>query len=173
MPETFARAVHEETDGNPFFVEEVLGHLVDRGTLHRTADGWEVPAALDDLGAPDGVRDLVRRRASSLSAEAQRLLGVAALMGREFDLDVVADVADVKVDEVLDAFEQAVAVGLIAEIPDAAGRYRFGHALSRRALEESSERGPARPPAPTDRRSPRTPPARTISRCLHITSSKR
>ena len=137
IPATFARAVHEETDGNPFFVEEVLGHLVDRGSVRRADDGWEVPAALGDLAAPDGVRELVRRRATGLTEGAQRLLAVAALMGREFDLDIVADVADVKEDEVLDAFEEAASVGLVAEIPDAVGRYRFGHALIRLALEES------------------------------------
>ena len=137
IPATFARAVHEETDGNPFFVEEVLEHLVDRGSVRRADNGWEVPAALGDLAAPDGVRELVRRRATGLTEGAQRLLAVAALMGREFDLDIVADVADVKEDEVLDAFEEAAAVGLVAEIPGGAGRYRFGHALIRLALEES------------------------------------
>ena len=154
-------AVHEETDGNPFFVEEVLGHLVDRGSVHRSrrrlggACGARRPRRLPTAcvtscgGGPAG-----------LTEGAQRLLAVAALMGREFDLDVVADVADVKEDEVLDAFEEAAAVGLVAEMPDAAGRYRFGHALIRLALEESTSAARRARLAPADRRGPRTSPAR-------------
>ena len=137
VPNAFARAVFAETNGNPFFVNEVLGHLTDRGVVQRRGDTWDVPAALEELGVPEGVRELVRGRAQHLTEGAQGLLAVAALTGREFDLDVVVAVAATKEDEALDGLDEAVAIGMIEEVPGVAGRYRFGHALIRTALEES------------------------------------
>jgi hypothetical protein len=125
-----ARTVHAETDGNAFFVGEVLRHLVEIGAVRRHDDRWVV----SDTGieVPEGVRDVVGRRVSRLSPDANIVLSVAAVVGREGDLDVVAEVVDLPDATVLDAFDEGVRARLLEET--GADRYRFAHALVRTTL---------------------------------------
>lgn len=125
-----ARVVHAETDGNAFFVGEVLRHLVEVGTVRRDGDRWVI--ADMEVDVPEGVRDVVGRRVSRLSADANSVLSVAAVIGREGDLDVVAEVVDLPESAVLDAFDEGVRARLLEESD--ADRYRFAHALVRTTL---------------------------------------
>jgi class 3 adenylate cyclase/tetratricopeptide (TPR) repeat protein len=129
------KTLHAETDGNPFFIEELLTHLVEAGGAH-TEDRWQLPNAISEVGVPEGVADLVRRRAARLTEPTQNVLAVAAILGREFDLDVLAPAANVKDDEAADALDEALAIGLVEE-ESAGSRYRFAHSLIRSAIEES------------------------------------
>src|SRR5207237_1850548 len=80
-----ARVVWRETEGNAFFVGEVLRHLRESGALEERDGRWVLTAALDDLGIPEGVRDVVGRRLSRLSDEANRVLTCASVVGVEFE----------------------------------------------------------------------------------------
>ncbi|MGH9036363.1 MAG: ATP-binding protein, partial [Acidimicrobiia bacterium] len=84
-----ARAVHAETSGNPFFVGEVIGHLRESGAVVRRQGRWVSGVPVADLGIPEGVRDVVGRRLRRLSDAANNVLRSAAVVGVEFDLDVV------------------------------------------------------------------------------------
>src|SRR6185295_2023567 len=64
-----ARAVYEETEGNPFFVREVLRHLAETGAVERQEGGWTTRLPIDRLRIPEGVRDVVGRRLSRLSSD--------------------------------------------------------------------------------------------------------
>src|SRR5438046_2559383 len=64
----FAQAIYRETEGNPFFVEEVLKHLVEEGKLYREGGQWVRDASVEELGIPEGVREVLGRRLSRLSA---------------------------------------------------------------------------------------------------------
>ena len=66
-PPEFVTALHDETDGNPFFAEEVVAHLVETGAIFQRDGMWTTDRALADLGLPEGVRDVVGRRLSRLS----------------------------------------------------------------------------------------------------------
>jgi DNA-binding SARP family transcriptional activator len=116
-----ARAVREETHGNPFFVRQLLRHRAEAG----------------DASAPlsAGLRDVIARRVARLPKDAGRVLRVAALMGRDFELDVLESVLDLPDDRVLDALDAAVRAGILVEVESAPGRYSFVHALLRTALE--------------------------------------
>ena len=94
-PPEFVTALHDETDGNPFFAEEVVAHLVETGAIFQRDGMWTTDRALADLGLPESVRDVVGRRLSRLSSETNDLLSVAAVVGREFDLSTVAAAAGV------------------------------------------------------------------------------
>ena len=85
-PPEFVRVLLDETEGNPFFVEEVVAHLVETGAIYQQDGTWMSDHAPEDLGLPEGVRDVVGRRLSRLSQAANDLLTVAAVVGREFDL---------------------------------------------------------------------------------------
>jgi class 3 adenylate cyclase/tetratricopeptide (TPR) repeat protein len=124
-----ADALHRETEGNPFFVHEVLRHLVETKQLEPAPDG-----AVEDLGIPESVREVIGRRLDLLSDAANRALTVAAVIGRAFELDVIERVTDDTSGFTLDALEEAGAAHLIVESPDAPGRYSFVHSLVQQAL---------------------------------------
>jgi len=117
-------AIHAETGGNPFFVKQLARHLEE-------LDG----ARIADAGVPDGVRDVIAARVGRLSEHAGRVLGVAALIGRDFDLELLERVAGLPEGELLDVLDAAVRGALLVEVPSTPGRYSFAHALLRTALE--------------------------------------
>ena len=132
----FVRAVHRETEGNPFFVRQVLTHLAESGAVTRREDGWGVDRPIERLGIPEGVREVVGRRLSRLGESTNHLLGVASVIGREFDLALLCEVGGEDEDRALDALEPAIAVGLVEEVRDSPGRFAFTHALVRSTLAD-------------------------------------
>jgi class 3 adenylate cyclase len=128
-----AEILYAETEGNPFFVGEVLRHLVETGTVRRQADRWVV-AGNGMVGVPEGVRDVVGRRLGRLSAPGNQALSVAAVLGRDFDVELLAALQDSPEDSLLDALDEAVRAGLVQET--GADRYRFAHVLVRTTLFE-------------------------------------
>ena len=84
-----AHALRRETDGNPFFTGEMLRHLGESGGIVLGDDGrWTVMGELAELGLPSSVRDVVGRRVERLGDEASRVLSLAAVIGREFGVDL-------------------------------------------------------------------------------------
>jgi DNA-binding SARP family transcriptional activator len=124
VAERTVRAIREQTDGNPFFVKHLVSHLEEAGGNLAAVGGMTVP---------QGVRDVIARRVSRLPAEAGHVLRVAALMGREFDFDLLAGVVAWPEETLLDVLDAAVRGALLEEV--APGRYSFAHALLRTALE--------------------------------------
>ena len=130
----FARRLVEETEGNPFFVREVLRHLIETGTLVQRDGLWVGTVPAGEAGLPEGVRDVVGRRLSRLSEDANAVLRVASVIGREFDADVVAVVAGCSEDEAVDRLDEALTARLIDEVEGRFGRMTFAHALVRSTL---------------------------------------
>jgi len=130
-----ARAVHEETEGNPFFVKEVLRHLAETGAVEREGGSWTTRRPVDQLGIPEGVRDVVGRRLARLSSDTHQILRVAAVVGPEFELGVVQAAGDLSEDNLLAAIEEAAEARVVTEV--SATRFRFAHALVRATLYES------------------------------------
>ena len=130
-----ARAIYEETEGNPFFVREVLRHLAETGGFERRQGAWTTRLPADQLAIPEGVRDVVGRRLSRLSDDTNQTLRIAAVVGAEFELGVVGAAADLGEEALLAAVEGAAAARLVTEV--SATRFRFAHALVRATLYES------------------------------------
>src|SRR5215469_5604950 len=87
----FVRAILGETEGNPFFIEEVLRHLVESGALYRREGRWVIDAkSIAEIGIPEGVRDVISRRLSRLSETCNSALAAAAVLGREFEFELLA-----------------------------------------------------------------------------------
>ncbi|MGH9010369.1 MAG: ATP-binding protein, partial [Acidimicrobiia bacterium] len=126
------QVVWRETEGNPFFVAEVLRHLSESRAIEQRDGRWVLHADLGELGIPEGVRDVVGRRLSHLAESTNQLLAVAAVVGLEFEAAVVERAGGVGEDEVLAALEEATGARLLVEVPGP--RYRFGHALVRATL---------------------------------------
>lgn len=132
--EALSDAVFAETEGNPFFVGEMLNHLVSSGAVEHDGEQWRLSCDLKDLGLPEGVREMVGRRLSELSRPANEVLAVAAVAGPRFDAALVAAAMDVPMDEVLDGLDEAVQARMVLESGEP-GRFSFAHALVRQTLE--------------------------------------
>jgi tetratricopeptide (TPR) repeat protein len=130
-----ARAIYQETEGNPFFVREVLRHLAETGGVERRQGAWTTRLPADQLAIPEGVRDVVGRRLSRLSDDANQTLRIAAVVGAEFELGVVRAAGDLDEETLLGAVEEAAVARLVTEV--SATRFRFAHALVRATLYES------------------------------------
>jgi DNA-binding SARP family transcriptional activator len=118
-------AIHAETEGNPLFVGEIVRLLATEGGI--TVDPPR-------LGIPQSVRDVIARRLRHLSEECHRVLVLASVLGREFALDALARVANVSDDELLDALDEAMAAGVVSDVPGSPTHARFSHVLIRDTL---------------------------------------
>lgn len=130
-------ALLAEADGNPFFTTELLRHLVDTGSVARDAEGrWSAPADLPATGLPVSIREVIGARIARLGGEVERLLTLAAVIGRDFDVELLARVGEVSEDRVVELCESAVDATVLRET-DVADRYTFSHALVERTLYDA------------------------------------
>ena len=130
-----AHALSRETDGNPFFVGEVLRNLAETGAIYQNDSGtWSSATDLEDVALPDSVREVIGSRVARLGERGLQVLSLASVIGRDFDLDLLARVTDTSEDELLDLLDVAAAAALVAEVPDRAGRFSFSHALVQHTL---------------------------------------
>jgi serine/threonine protein kinase/tetratricopeptide (TPR) repeat protein len=128
-PRALVEAVYRETEGNPFFVHEVVRLLQSDGRLEHpeSVASWS-------LEIPQGVRQVVGRRLDGLPEECNRVLAVASIIGRDFELRVLAEAAQLEEEALLELLEQAEDARILTEADGAPGAYRFSHALVRETL---------------------------------------
>jgi tetratricopeptide (TPR) repeat protein len=134
VPAALAGAIARETEGNPFFVQEIIRQLAADGVLAPGGTERSGARRLEDMRLPESVREAIGRRLARLDESCVRLLTVAAVIGREFTQGVLERVGDLEREPLLAVLEQARAAGVIEELPNAMGRYRFTHALIRETL---------------------------------------
>ena len=99
-------------------------------------------APLDATALPASVRTVIGTRVGRLGRDAERVLSLAAVIGRDFDLDVLARATTLPDDALLDILDAATAAALVRELTDTPGHYSFAHALIQHTLYE--ELGPTR-----------------------------
>lgn len=131
-----AAALHQETEGNPFFVREVLRHLVETGALYQRDGRWTSDVPATTVGIPEGVRDVIGRRLSRLDDQTNEALAAAAVLGRDFALDDLVAVTGVAPDALVAMLDGAVAAAVVTEVAGAVDRWAFTHALVRQTLTE-------------------------------------
>jgi ATP/maltotriose-dependent transcriptional regulator MalT len=130
----FLEALHERTEGNPLFVEEVLKSSApaqppsveagEPGHMPRTA-----------AVIPRTVKDAVQQRASQLSAGARQLLNLAGVAGQRFDLGLLQSLTGETATGIADQIRELLAAQLVVE--ESADQFRFRHALTREAVYSS------------------------------------
>jgi class 3 adenylate cyclase/DNA-binding CsgD family transcriptional regulator len=127
VPTGLATTLHDQTEGNPLFLREIVRFLEQRGAL--TADGVSTSA----MRIPEGVTEVIGRRLNLLSAGCNEVLALAAVIGRDFVWEVLLRAgAPLSEDMLLEALDEAVAAHIVEET--AAGRYQFTHNLIRITL---------------------------------------
>jgi DNA-binding CsgD family transcriptional regulator len=147
-PQTILEAVSRQTEGNPLFMTEVVRLLMQEGVL--TEEGLRTfhafPGAIRSkvpqgtvpglsLRIPDGIREVIGNRLNRLSAQCNRTLTIAAVVGREFKLEELLCLTDdLTPERVLETLEEAEQERIIEGLPGAVGHYQFAHALIRETL---------------------------------------
>ena len=131
--EPMLAAVHSATEGNPFFVEEAMRLATSVGDLHR-------PDHSLGFRVPEGAREVVERRLGPLPEDVVKVLAIASVIGREFDVATLQEVCDTPLDPLLDTLSEAARARIVREI-GALGRYAFAHVLIRETLYESLSSG--------------------------------
>ncbi|HEX5141217.1 MAG TPA: AAA family ATPase [Dehalococcoidia bacterium] len=126
----FLDRLYERTDGNPFFVEEILKSVVGHATPPPETE--ELERRLVEVKIPRTVRDAVRQRAARLSEGAHRLLDLAAVAGQRFDLRLLQRLTAENASSLVDKIKELLAAQLVVE--ESGERFRFRHALTREAI---------------------------------------
>jgi class 3 adenylate cyclase/tetratricopeptide (TPR) repeat protein len=132
-PEQLVRVIDSETEGNPFFVEELYLHLAESGVLLDEGGRVRADLKVDEASVPDSIRLVVGERLSRLSGPTREALVAAAVAGRVFPPDFVGELAGVDTDALVDAFEEAEGARLIAPVKGD-GNLAFSHELIRQTL---------------------------------------
>ena len=130
-----AAQIAAETDGNPFFVGEILLGLSESGALafDEASARWSIDTSAG-IALPESVREVIERRVERLGEESLEALRLAAVVGREFDIELLSAIAETEETRLLDQLETAVAASVLAESSDQVGRFRFAHALINQTL---------------------------------------
>ena len=141
LPKELLRAISNQTDGVPLFVEELTRSVFESGVLQEEGDGFVLKQPLLTLSIPSTLHASLNARLDRLGAS-KRVAQIAAVIGREFPYGLLAAVADVPEANVQAALDRLVATGLVFRRglpPDST--YHFKHALMRDAAYESLLRG--------------------------------
>ncbi|MDA0264992.1 MAG: AAA family ATPase [Chloroflexi bacterium] len=123
--------VHTLTEGNPFYIEEVLKSLVNSGQLFEAAGRWDWKLG-DKITVPRSVSHAVNMRIGALSATAKDLALTAAVAGQNFDLELIRAVTGMPEAVLLDAIKELMATQLVTE--ESAEVFAFRHAITREAV---------------------------------------
>ncbi len=125
----------EETQGNPFFVEELYKHLVEQGTAFDSEGNFLPDLKISELDVPENVRLVVRRRVDRLPEEVRPVLTAAAVIGRSFSFKLLESFESFNEDTLLKAIDEGLRAGLILSStlgPEAP--FSFSHELVRQSL---------------------------------------
>ena len=150
-PKPLVDTIYSETEGNPFFVEEVFQHLAEEGKLFDAKGRWLSDLEVTELDVPEGVRLVIGRRLERVSDDCRRVLTGAAVIGRAFNFDLLEALGDPSTgsgqaedsDALLDAVDEAERAQLITAAEDGPAqtgasigeaRFTFAHELIRQTL---------------------------------------
>ncbi|MFY9613994.1 MAG: AAA family ATPase, partial [Candidatus Dormiibacterota bacterium] len=134
-PPDLVKVIYDETEGNPFFVEEVFQHLREEGKLLDADGTWRRDLRVSDVDVPEGIRLVIGRRLDRLSEDTRKALTTAAVIGRRFSYGLLEKASDMAADAVLDAIDAAERAALITGgEDDAEPSFMFAHELIRQTL---------------------------------------
>jgi len=134
-PESLVSLIYEESQGYPFFVEEVYRHLIEEGKVFDAAGQFRTDIEIDEIDVPENVRLIISRRLERLDENEKRVLAAAAVIGRSFSFQLLTGISRIDVDELFAVIEKAQRMGIIvasAEGPEQP--FTFTHELVRQTL---------------------------------------
>ncbi len=133
----FSDSLYRQTEGNPFFLEEVCKGLINQGKIYYRDDHWHHPN-LSEIKIPLTVRSAILARVLQLPEKVQDVLRMAAILGTEFEFELLKQTLDMDEEAVIAALEEAVRAHVISEVHHVkSARFAFAHVLIPTALRES------------------------------------
>ena len=136
VPGELLGTIYTLTEGNPFFVEEMLKSLISAGELRYVDGTWERRLDRSDSDGfsfvPRSVQDAVKQRTDRLSVAAKQVLTLAAVAGRRFDFTLLQQVLHEDEDQLLLLMKELIAAQLVVE--ESADQFAFRHTLIRQAI---------------------------------------
>jgi len=127
----FSALIHGQTEGNPFFVQQVLRALVERGDVYREGEGWQ-RRELAVIEIPESIRSAIGERVGRLPEASRLVLSAAAVLGQRFEFADLQPMTDLGDDALEGALAAAVDSGLLRPGPD--DTYAFEHALAQQTM---------------------------------------
>jgi class 3 adenylate cyclase/predicted ATPase len=133
LPEGVKGMILRKSEGNPFFIEEVIRSLIDRDLVYREGEGWKARAGISDIDVPDTIQGVVLARVDRLQAEAKTVLQCASVIGRLFKYRLLEQLSrqEMNLDRYLNEFENKDLVYEERTVPEV--EYTFKHAFTQEA----------------------------------------
>ena len=137
----FVDGIYRVTEGNLFYVEEVCRSLIEEGKLTRENDRWRHPR-MDEIHIPETIQATIQARVNKLPVQVQDVLRLAAVIGSEFDFNILQKASEQEEDILIDAIEIAERAQIIEEVKSkttltSGEAFTFAHTLIPTALHES------------------------------------
>jgi len=134
-PDRLVNLIFEESQGYPFFVEEVYRHLVEEGNVFDTAGQFRTDIKIDEIDVPENVRLIIERRLERFNEHEKRVLAAAAMIGRSFSFRLLTAVSKIDVDELFTVIEKAQQMGVIVASSEGPEQpFTFAHELVRQTI---------------------------------------
>ncbi|MFP4608051.1 MAG: tetratricopeptide repeat protein [Candidatus Aenigmatarchaeota archaeon] len=142
LPDEFLWTLYRESEGNPFYVVEILESMMQEGVIDPNSFTWDPHEELSDITIPSSIKDITSRKIESLDKEEKKVLMFASLLGTEFNFQILEKVMDMDVIELLDVIDSLKDQGLIEEVEGAEEEelYRFHHLQTRTVLYDEMGR---------------------------------
>ncbi len=141
LPEEFTWTLYRESEGNPFYVIEILNSMMQEGVIDPHSFTWDPHEELSDIKIPSSIKDITSRKIEGLSKDEKKVLMFASLLGTEFNFQILEEVVDMDVIQLLDVIDSLKDQGLIEEMGgDEEELYRFHHLQTRTVLYEEMGR---------------------------------
>lgn len=132
VTDEFTQLIFAQSDGNPFFVEQVLKMLVEEGAVYPAEFGWH-RKDVKEISIPSSINDVLARRLNRLAGDARQALALAAIIGEEFQFEVLHALSGLNEGHLLDIIDQGINAHVIQESDDGE-RYVFAHPQLRSIL---------------------------------------
>ncbi|MFO8051618.1 MAG: tetratricopeptide repeat protein [Thermoplasmatota archaeon] len=118
VPKSFSDMIFKRTNGNPFFVEEVLYSLMERGVIDPTEPDWADSIDPDTISLPTTLKDVILRRIHWLKNHSLSVIRLASVCGPRISYDVIRESLDIDDEEILEALEELIQAKFLKELPD-------------------------------------------------------
>jgi len=137
LPEDFIWTVYRETEGNPFYIVEILDSMLQEGVIEPDSYNWDPEEELSNISVPSSIKDMTNRKIKRLDRDEKNVLYFAALLGNEFNFEILENITRMDVITLLDVIDELMDQGIIDEVEANSDEiYRFDHLQTRTALRE-------------------------------------
>jgi predicted ATPase len=141
IPEAFTRRLYGESEGNPFFVEEVVKSLINEGLINPSDYSWDKKFDPSKIHIPSTIRDVIGRRMDRLDEKTRGILSYASVIGNKFTFETLHKLSDLNEEALVDSIDALIAANIIHEDKASIDEvYRFDHTQIREVIYNSMSR---------------------------------